>query len=420
MKTVRTLPYSNKKVLYIFASVSVLLALSEAVYDLAFANLAFTLTGTTLSVMTTYAIGYSAEIMVTLLGAGFIDRFDKWKLFIATQLVNIIIFSIAVACLSILGGSVELVWFFAFLVDLVHQYARLIMFSFIPFLFSRSEIVRVNGFLSVVNGVARAAGPAIGALVIFQVGLSLALTASIVFMVGALFLALSLYSTAARKSTPTPGADTEPSSFKERFHESIIGASSATISLLRSPQWRGFLGSYSTCVLVISVLSLLWIPFLRDFHEFSPEQTGYLYALGTTGAVLGGLTLSALRSESFKTTLLSAHALMFVGITITLWLRSHFFGVAVGMFLFQFGTTVYFRSTASVIQLTLPKEVIGSWYGAIDFISRFAGLLGVILAGWSYDLVGAYWVYSVLLALVAVSGLAWRSGSQVAWMSTSE
>ncbi|GGJ49224.1 hypothetical protein GCM10009085_48460 [Pseudomonas avellanae] len=102
MKTVRTLPYSNKKVLYIFASVSVLLALSEAVYDLAFANLAFTLTGTTLSVMTTYAIGYSAEIMVTLLGAGFIDRFDKWKLFIATQLVNIIIFSIAVACLSIL------------------------------------------------------------------------------------------------------------------------------------------------------------------------------------------------------------------------------------------------------------------------------------------------------------------------------
>ncbi|RJX62961.1 MFS transporter, partial [Pseudomonas syringae pv. actinidiae] len=104
MKTVRTLPYSNKKVLYIFASVSVLLALSEAVYDLAFANLAFTLTGTTLSVMTTYAIGYSAEIMVTLLGAGFIDRFDKWKLFIATQLVNIIIFSIAVACLSILGG----------------------------------------------------------------------------------------------------------------------------------------------------------------------------------------------------------------------------------------------------------------------------------------------------------------------------
>ncbi len=45
-----TLPYSNKKVLYIFASVGVLIALSEAVYDLAFANLAYTLTGSTLSV----------------------------------------------------------------------------------------------------------------------------------------------------------------------------------------------------------------------------------------------------------------------------------------------------------------------------------------------------------------------------------
>ncbi|KEZ73671.1 MULTISPECIES: MFS transporter [Pseudomonas] len=417
MDTVHTLPCSNKKVLYIFASVGVLIALSEAVYDLAFANLAYTLTGSTLSVMTTYAIGYSAEILVTLLGAGFIDRFDKWKLFIATQIINIIVFTVAVTTLSTPGSSVEQVWLFAFLVDLVHQYVRLIMFSFIPFLFSREEIIRVNGFLAIINGVARAVGPAIGALVIFQVGLSMALTASIVFMMGALFLALSLWSVAAGTSVTRP--DVESSSFKARFQESVTGASMATVNLLRSSQWRNFLASYSTCVLVISVLALLWIPFLRDFHAFSPEQTGYLYALGTTGAVLGGFTMSSFQDKSLITTILSAHALMFTGIAMTLWFRGSFLWVAVGMFLFQFGTTVYFRSTASAIQLTLPKEIIGSWYGAIDFMSRFAGLVGVILAGWSYDWIGAYWVYSVLLGLLVLSGLAWKAGNQVAWLSPS-
>ncbi|KTB81575.1 MFS transporter [Pseudomonas syringae] len=401
---------SNKRILYVFASIGILVALSEAVYDLAFANLAYNLSGKTLAVMTTYAIGYSAEILVTLLGSGFIDRHDKWKLFIITQIVNMVVFSIAVATLSLSGGSVELVWFFAFLVDLIHQYVRLIMFSFIPFLFAREEIIRVNGFLAVINGIARATGPAIGALVILHTSLPMALVVSVVFMSGALLLALwSAFTDHNMAST-----DVDDLSFKERFHQSITGAARAAMRLLGAPQWRGFLASYSTCVLVISVLALLWIPFLRDFHAFSPEQTGYLYALGMTGAVLGGLTTATVRDISLTVTMRSAHAAMFIGIAIALWLKGCFAGVAVGMFLFQFGTTVYFRSTASAIQLTLPKEVIGSWYGAIDFISRLAGLSGVLLAGWSYDQVGAYWVYSVLLVLLAVSGVAWRARIQVA------
>lgn len=92
---------SNKRILYVFASIGILVALSEAVYDLAFANLAYNLSGKTLAVMTTYAMGYSAEILVTLLGSGFIDRHDKWMLFIITQIVNMVVFSIAVATLSL-------------------------------------------------------------------------------------------------------------------------------------------------------------------------------------------------------------------------------------------------------------------------------------------------------------------------------
>ena len=44
---------------------------SECVYDLVFANLAYAIDGQAWSVGTTYALGYGAEILVTILGAGF-------------------------------------------------------------------------------------------------------------------------------------------------------------------------------------------------------------------------------------------------------------------------------------------------------------------------------------------------------------
>lgn len=86
------------------------------------------------------------------------------------------------------------------------------------------------------------------------------------------------------------------------------------------------------------------------------------------------------------------------------------------MFVFQFGTTLYFRTTASAIQLTVPKEIIGSWYGSIDFISRFAGLVGILLAGWAYDKLGTYAIYSILLLLLALSSFNWRGSRQARWL----
>jgi predicted MFS family arabinose efflux permease len=401
---VRIHPLKKQSKIYVFASVGGFIALSEAIYDLVFANLAYSIAGTPSAVTTTYAVGYAAEILVTLLGAGFIDRFNKWKLFIGTQLINIVVFSIATLVLSKPNSSVATVWGFAFFVDLIHQYSRLIMFALIPFLFDREDIPRLNGFLSTLNGVARSVGPAIGAIAILQIGLSMSLAVSIAFMAIALLLAFSLYSSGGVQSAGIESRDAEGSSFAQRFQDSVTGASRAAFSLFRSRQWRSFLGAYSTCVLVISVLALLWIPFLRDFHGFTSEQTGYLFAVGACGSIFGGLTGKRYSTEnSLSVLILSAHFVMLFGVIITLVSRGSITLVGAGLFAFQFGATVYFRTTASVIQLSVPKDIIGSWYGAIDFTSRFAGLAGILIAGWFYDHMGAYWVYSFLLVLLAAS-----------------
>lgn len=404
---------STARSVWSFVALGVLLILSEAIYDLVFANLAYSISGTTLAVTTTYAVGYSAEILVTLLGAGFIDRFNKWKLFIATQLVNIAVFALAVFVLRIYDSSVEWVWFFAFFVDLIHQYSRLIMFALIPFLFTADNIPRINGLLATFNGIARTLGPVIGALVIFSFGLSISLLASIAFMLAALALTISLSALNEKTST----LDICSTSFAQRFQESVTGASRATIDLLRTPRWRYFLASYATCLLVVSVLALLWVPLLRGFHGFSEAQTGYLFSVGAAGAIAGGLALRASGQASrVPGTILLSHLIMISGVCITLCLRGNIWLAGTGMFVFQFGTTLYFRTTASAIQLTVPKEIIGSWYGSIDFISRFAGLVGILLAGWAYDKLGTYAIYSILLLLLALSSFNWRGSRQARWL----
>ena len=397
-----------------FASISVLITLSEAMYDLVFANLAYSITGKTSSVTSTYAFGYVAEILIALAGSGFIDRFNKWKLFIATQCLNIVVFVAAIVTLSAHKHSVWLIWGFAFSIDLIHQYTRMIMFALVPFLFVREEISRVNGFLATLNGVARSVGPAVGALAILQVGLPMSLALSLSFLIAGVLMATPLsafYKISSMKYC------SEESSLKLRFQESFTGASRSAVMLLKSKKWRAFLGLYSSCVLVIGVLALLWITFLRDFHSFAPDETGYIYSIAAFGAILGGIVSRGFSKEhNIPSLIFTSHIVMFFGVVLAVGIKNNPFTVAFGMFLFQLGATFYFRSTATIIQLAVPKHVIGSWYGAIDFISRFAGLSGILVVGFAYDAVGAYWVYAAILALLMLSSFNWIPSRQVSFM----
>jgi hypothetical protein len=400
-----------------FIALGVFLALSEAIYDLAFANMAYTITGKTLSVATTYAVGYGAEILVTLLGAGFIDHFNKWRLFVATQAANIIVFAVAVILLSRENPTVTTVWFFAFFVDLIHQYSRLIVFALVPFLFVKDEIPGLNGVLAACNGVAKALGPVVGAIAILYIGLPTSLVGSIAFMVGALVLTIAL-GVMSKAPATTSRVSAPEERFRDRLQESVFGASRAAYQLFALPRWRWFLASYSSCVLVIGVLALLWIPLLRGFHGFSDAETGYLMSTGAFGAVIGGIVLRRHAQLSKLTSVLrAAHFVMAFGVGVAFVARGSPYVVGFGMFTFHVGTTMYFRSTASAIQTNIPKDVIGSWYGAIDFISRFAGLVGILFAGWAFDTIGPYALYTALLVLLLISVLYWR-GSNHALVGT--
>ena len=81
--------------------------------------------------------------------------------------------------------------------------------------------------------------------------------------------------------------------------------------------------------------------------------------------------------------------------------------LGLGVLLFDFAAVMYFRSTAVFIQTTVPQNMLGSWYGAIDFISRFVGMIGILAATRWVDQVGIVPVYGVLMGVVLLSSLRW-------------
>src|SRR5690349_2637682 len=129
--------------------------LSEGVYDLVFAIMAYGASGRASTVATTYGIGYGAEILVTIAGAGFLDWVDRRRAFIATQLVSIALFVVALTVARLTSMTERTIWLFAFLADLVHHYARLALFTLLPSLFPREELGRIAGTRAIIVGISR-------------------------------------------------------------------------------------------------------------------------------------------------------------------------------------------------------------------------------------------------------------------------
>jgi DHA3 family macrolide efflux protein-like MFS transporter len=394
-----------RKTLYI--SAIALFVLSEGVYDLAFANLAFSVNGQASSVATTYAVGYLAEITITLLGAGFLDHFDKRKIFVGSILATLIAFICAILWFAQIGVSEIAVWSFAFVVDLIHHCTRLAAFALVPFLFSdKDEIVAVNAASAVLNGLVRVGSPVFGALAIGLVGTNLSLLISALALFACLIVSAALVAKVGALAVTSNSTSTEALSV--RVLQALGGVSRSAVQIMRDPEWRMFLLMYSGTVLFIGVANLLWIPLLRTVTDLSEAQTGYLIAFGAMGLLIGGIFLR--RFSRWKSRPTSAMGLASVILTIGVGLAAFSKSIpiaAVAIFVFNLGLTFYFRTATVFFQTAIPKEIIGSWYGAVDAAGRIFGLVGILVAGRIFDSVGGTAMYVSICGVLALSSIYW-------------
>lgn len=381
------------------------LALSEGIYDLVFALTAYAVSGRASSVAATYAVGYVAEILVTVGGAGFLDYFDKRKVFVRTQWLKIALFASFVALTSTISVAEPVIWTYAFAIDLVHHYSRLTVFAFVAASFDKQELPAIQGANGVLGGIMQIASPLLGAVAIGLLGATTALGVSVALQLAALVIAVALF----RQLTYRPSrGESGGMTLRARAREAVTATTRATRDIVRDPRWRGFLVLYTGCNLLIAIAVLMWVPLLRGYHGVAESQVGWFLSLSGAGMVGGGVLLRYLPlDDSYHRQLAFALAAMSVGLASSIAAPGALVPLVAGTLGFFVGMTLYFRTSTALIQANLPEDRIGAWFGAVDFVNRVGGMVGVLVAGIVFDAIGPYWLYGALVGLLIFTAALW-------------
>lgn len=387
---------------------STALVLSEGVYDLVFANMAYSASGQAFAVATTYAFGYTAEILVTILGAGFLDYFDRRKIFVYSQFVKIAIFASVVVVGAIHPLSAPMIWAYAFSIDLIHHYSRIALFTLVVSLFEKAEIPEIQGTNAVLSGTMQITSPLLAGAAIGLFGLTSSLGVSVALQLLALITALVLFRIAKYRKSANEES-TGP--LREQLKDAALSTLRAARDLARDKTWRGFLTLYTACGLLIGVTVLLWIPLLRGYHGVSDGNTGWYLSIGATGLAAGGFIVRRFGKLQSYRYLALALFLMSLSVVLAIVMPGVVGLIAGGTILFHLGLTLYFGFSTVLIQISIPSDRMGSWYGVIDFVNRIFGMVGVLCAGVLFDLVGPEWLFGGLAVVLAASATLWLRGT---------
>lgn len=385
-----------------YLAVVTALQLSESIYDLVFANLAYGVSGHAISVATTYAIGYGSEILVTVFGAGFLDRFSRRKIFVFTQLAMFAVFS----CIAIAASRIELdmaaIWSFTFVVDLLYQYSRLTAFTLVVSVFGAEERAGIAGASAMIDGLGRIAGPALAGGLIASMGRPGAVGAS-----AALQLAAFAGTVALLRAAPDErGVEALRDRRSGRARAALAGVVRAGREIMAAERWRAFVLLDAVSVLPIAVAALLWVPLLRNLHGVLETETGIFMATGALGTVLGGMVVR--RSQSPGTGRLLGAALGFAGLSLALSVaRSSRVLAGASIFAFNAAVTTYLRRKTVALQAAIPEDRAGAWYGAIDALSRLMGLAGILTTGMLFDRIGPRALFTGLAAAIIALAFIW-------------
>lgn len=395
-------PRINRRAL--LYGMTVALMLSEGIYDLVFANMAFSASGRAGSVATTYAVGYSAEILVTIFGAGFLDYFDKRRIFVGAQIVKIVLFASVVLISSMTTLSVPMIWGFAFAIDLIHHYSRLCAFVLIASLFDKTELPAIQGTNAVLGATAQIASPLLAAAAIAVFGLGASLGVSVGLQLVALALAVTMFQLAPYRRAAREGA-------ADGAKHALLGTLRASAEMARDRRWRPFLALYSGSGMLIAISVLLWIPLLRGLHDVPESTTGWFLSFGAVGMVLGGIAVRRVGDAGQRNRRYVSTALVVMSVSLAGAILRPGAWVLVGAatLLFHVGLTLFFRVNAVLIQANLPPDRAGSWYGVVDFLGRIFGMIGVLSAGLLFDQLGPVWLFGAIAVGLAGCSMAWLS-----------
>jgi MFS family permease len=313
-------------------------------------------------------------LALTMVGGSAADRFDKRKILLATQYLQI---ALAVGIgLLLLAGKIAIwqIFVFAAILGISNSFEMPTLSALVPELVKRDEIQSAIAIDRAVFHGSRLVGPALAGLFISLWG-----TASAFFSNALSFIALiiAIMTLPPRRRGTAEEEEKRASGIKEGFRYIAKDRPSlAMVALIAT-----------TTIFIFPIISVMMPLYVRNVLRLGPNSLGLLMAASAVGSVVGALFLLSIPRDKRVPLMMAFVAL--VGCAILGLSRATTFGGAVGLLIVNsLGLSMNFGLANTIVQERAPDYLRGR-VSAVFGLSFFGlmPLAGLVITSIS-DLIG--------------------------------
>jgi MFS family permease len=284
-------------------------------------------------------------IFLTMFGGSAADRFDKRRILVWTQVVQIAL-ALVVGCL-IYSGRIQ-IWHIiavAGLLGIAFAFEHPALSALVPELVRREEIASAVAVDRAVFHCARLVGPSVAGVI---VGVWGAATAFFANAFSFLALIIALVSLPPRPIGSQEEEEKRASGFKDGFR--YVRADKPSLAMV------GMIASMT--IFIFPAVSVMMPLYVRDVLHFGPERLGYLMAASGVGSVLGAIGLISIpRGRRLAWMMVAALAVTF---SVLAFSQVHVFGFAVAsLIVISFGLSLIFGLSNTIVQERAPSHLRG-------------------------------------------------------------
>ncbi|MEO5754317.1 MAG: MFS transporter [Chthoniobacterales bacterium] len=284
-------------------------------------------------------------IFLTMFGGSMADRFDKRRILIWTQIVQIAL-AITMGFL-IFSGQVQ-IWHIivvAGLLGIAFAFEHPALSALVPELVKREEIAAAVALDRAVFHSSRLVGPSVAGIVVAVWG------AATAFFINAFtFIAfiVALISLPARALGSKEEEEQRASGFKEGFR--YVRSDKPSLAMV------GMIASMT--IFIFPTVSVMMPLYVRDVLHFGPAYLGYVMAASAAGSVVGAVALVSIpRPRRLIGMLGSALA---VSVAVLALSQVHLFAyAAASLVVISFGLSLIFGLSNTIVQERAPAYLRG-------------------------------------------------------------
>ena len=279
-------------------------------------------------------------IFLTMFGGAAADRFDKRRILVWTQVVQIAL-AVLIGIL-IFTGRIQ-IWHIisvAGLLGIAFAFEHPALAALVPELVSREEIAGAVALDRAVFHSARLIGPSVGGVIVGLWGAAMAFfTNALTFFA----LIVALLSLPPRKLGSKEEEEQRASGIKDGFR--YIRSDKPSLAMV------GMIASMT--IFIFPTVSVMMPLYVRDVLLMGPDRLGYLMAASGVGSLIGAITLVSIpRPHRLFGMTAAALAVMFAVLGLS---RVQAFGwAALSLMAVSFGLSLIFGLSNTIVQERAP------------------------------------------------------------------